>query len=180
VLFDAFGSSKQGNRRGEMNSNLIVNSLGVGGIIFFVLLMVWFIAIYMKKRVGPVQAASGAVSLKKVSWDEKRRQPRVSVSWKGSVESSEGTANVQVRDVSHGGAFVVCNPPLALKRRLVITLAPADQEPLGLNAEVVWSNVNVPADKIINRGMGIRFVDNDETVRNRLNQLVVGCFDENI
>jgi hypothetical protein len=38
----------------------------------------------------------------------------------------------------------------------------------------------VPADKIINRGMGIRFVDNDETVRNRLNQLVVGCFDENI
>lgn len=157
---------------------MIVNSLGVGGVIFFVLLMVWFVAIYMKRRVGPDQAASGAVSLKKIAWDEKRKQPRLSVSWKGSVESAAGIARVQVKDVSHGGAFVVCNPPLALKSRLVITLSPADEEPLRLNAEVVWSNVNVPTDKVINRGMGIRFIDNDEAVRNRLNRLIVGCFDE--
>jgi Tfp pilus assembly protein PilZ len=132
----------------------------------------------MKRRVGPDQAASGAVSLKKISWDEKRKQPRVSVSWKASVESAVGTAKVQVKDVSHGGAFVVCNRPLPLNSRLVITLFPADQEPLDLNAEVVWSNVNVPADKVINRGMGIRFIENDEAVRNRLNRLIVGCFDE--
>jgi hypothetical protein len=161
-----------------MNSNIIVNSLGVGGVIFFVLLVVWFAAVYMKRRVGPDQTTTGAVSLKKISWDEKRKQSRLSVSWKASVESAAGTASVQVKDVSHGGAFVVCTPPLALKSRLVITLVPTDQEPLGLNAEVVWSNVNVPADKIVNRGMGIRFIDNDETVRNRLNQLIVGCFDE--
>jgi uncharacterized protein (TIGR02266 family) len=161
-----------------MNSNIIVNSLGVGGIIFFVLLIVWFVAVYMKRRVGPDQYASGAVSLQKISWEEKRRQPRVAVSWKASVETDQETATVQVKDVSHGGAFVVCKNPLALKSRLRITLQPVDQDPLGLNAEVVWSNVNVPADKIINRGMGIRFIENDDDARNRLNQLIAGFFDD--
>lgn len=145
---------------------------------FFALLIVWFVAVYTKRRVGPDQHASGAVPPKSASWDEKRRRARVSVSWQASVESGAGSVRAQVRDVSQGGAFVVCNPPLALKSRLVVTLAPADREPLGLNAEVVWSNANVPADKIINRGMGIRFIDNDETVRNRLNQLLVGCLNE--
>jgi Tfp pilus assembly protein PilZ len=161
-----------------MNSNIIINSLGVGGIIFFVLLMIWFVAIYMKRRVGPDQYSSGAVSLQKVSWEEKRQQPRVSVSWKASIESDAGTANAQVKDVSHGGAFVVCKNPLELKSRLRITLTPLDQDPLKLNAEVVWSNVNVPADKIINRGMGIRFIENEEAIRNRLNQFIVSCFDD--
>lgn len=161
-----------------MNSNIIVNSLGVGGIIFFVLLIVWFAAIYMKRRVGPEPYASGAASLQKISWEEKRRQPRVAVSWGASIEANEETAHAQVKDVSHGGAFVVCKNPLNLKSRLRITLQPVDQDPLELNAEVVWSNINVPADKIINRGMGIRFIENEDDARNRLNQLIVGCFDD--
>lgn len=161
-----------------MNSNIIINALGVGGIIFFILLMIWFVAIYMKRRVGLDQHSPGAVSLQKVSWEEKRQQPRVAVSWKASIEAAEKTTGVQVKDVSHGGAFVVCEKPLELKTRLCITLEPVDHEPLTLNAEVVWSNINVPADKIINRGMGIRFIDNDEPIRSRLNQLIVGCFED--
>ena len=161
-----------------MNSNIIINALGVGGIIFFILLMIWFVAIYMKRRVGLDQHGTGLISLQKVSWEEKRQQPRVAVSWKAFVDDCGETTKVQVKDVSHGGAFVVCKNPLELKSRLVITLEPVDQEPLALNAEVVWSNINVPADKIINRGMGIRFIENDEMVRNRLNQLIVGCFDD--
>ena len=161
-----------------MNSNIIINALGVGGIIFFILLMIWFVAIYMKRRVGLDQHTSGAVSLQKVSWEEKRQQPRVAVSWKASIENAGKTTRVQVKDVSHGGAFVVCKNPLELKARLCATLEPVDQDPLKLNAEVVWSNINVPADKVINRGMGIRFIDNDEIVRGRLNQLIVGCFDD--
>ena len=102
----------------------------------------------------------------------------MSVSWKASIDSEAGVSNVQVKDVSLGGAFVVCKNPLELKSKLVITLDPVDQDPLKLNAEVVWSNINVPADKIINRGMGIRFIENEEAVRNRLNQLIVSCFDD--
>ena len=161
-----------------MNSNIIINALGVGGIIFFILLMIWFVAIYMKRRVGLDHHSSGAVSLQKVSWEEKRQQPRVAVSWKASIETAGEATKVQVKDVSHGGAFVVCKNPLELKTRLSITLEPVEHEPLTLNAEVVWSNINVPADKIINRGMGIRFIDNNKPTRSRLNQLIVGCFED--
>jgi len=159
-----------------MNSSLIVNSLGIGGAIFLVLLMVWFVAVYMKRRVGPGQLQTGAASLQKVTWEEKRVQPRLAVSWKASVDDGQGAMNVMVKDVSQGGAFVVSKNPLPLKTRLAITLQPAAREPLALNAEVIWSNINVPADKVINRGMGIRFIDNDESDRNRLNQLIAASF----
>lgn len=162
-----------------MNSNIMINALGIGGAIFLVLLMVWFVAVYMKRRVGPDQVQTGAVSLKKISWEEKRRQPRMAVSWRATIDSEQGPTHVQVKDVSQGGAFVVCKHPPPLKTSLLITLMPAEYEPLALNAEVIWSNANVPADKIVNRGMGIRFINNDETVRSGLNQMIVACFEKN-
>jgi hypothetical protein len=33
-----------------------------------------------------------------------------------------------------------------------------DNEPMKATAQVVWSNANVPEEKVINRGMGIRFI----------------------
>jgi len=159
-----------------MDSSLIVNSLGIGGAIFLVLLMVWFVAVYMKRRVGPDQLQTSAASLHRAAWEEKRERPRLAVSWMASVDGGQGAMNAMVKDVSRGGAFVVSKNPLPLKTRLAITLQPAAQRPLVLNAEVIWSNINVPADKVINRGMGIRFIDNDEGDRNRLNQLIVAGF----
>jgi hypothetical protein len=47
-----------------------------------------------------------------------------------------------------------------------------DQRHLQLNAEVVWSNVNMPADKGVNRGMGIRFIKNDEIARRQLQDAI--------
>ena len=161
-----------------MNSNIMINALGIGGAIFLVLLMVWFVAVYMKRRVGPDPFQTGSVALQKTSWEEKRQQPRMSVSWKATIDDGQGPSNVQVKDVSHGGAFVVCKAPPPLKTGLRITLMPAEYEPLPLNAEVIWSNANVPTDKVVNRGMGVRFVNNDEAARNSLNQMIVACFEE--
>ncbi len=33
-----------------------------------------------------------------------------------------------------------------------------NNEPVIGTAKVVWSNVNVPDEKVINRGMGVRFI----------------------
>jgi hypothetical protein len=33
-----------------------------------------------------------------------------------------------------------------------------NNEPVVATAQVVWSNVNVPDEKVINRGMGVRFI----------------------
>jgi hypothetical protein len=37
---------------------------------------------------------------------------------------------------------------------------------------VVWSNANVSADMIVNRGMGIRFIDNDASKRRLLTDAI--------
>ena len=47
-----------------------------------------------------------------------------------------------------------------------------DQDALLLNAQVMWSNSNVPQEEVINRGMGIQFVQNKETARQRLEQAI--------
>ena len=76
---------------------------------------------------------------------------------------------MQLKDISLGGAFVVCPEPLALNDKFKISIRIPDREPLALNAEVVWSNRNMPGDKVVNRGMGIRFIENTEKDRQRLN-----------
>jgi hypothetical protein len=48
---------------------------------------------------------------------------------------------------------------------------------LQLNAEVVWSNANIPADEVVNRGMGIRFIQNEEKKRRQLQQAITTAFE---
>ena len=84
---------------------------------------------------------------------------------------------MQLKDISLGGAFVVCPNPLPLSEKFRISIEPPEQTSLELNAEVVWSNANVPDDKIINRGMGIRFINNPDEARNRLNSVIASFFE---
>jgi c-di-GMP-binding flagellar brake protein YcgR len=84
---------------------------------------------------------------------------------------------VQLKDISLGGAFVVCPNPLPLSEKFRISIEPPEQALLELNAEVVWSNANVPEDKIINRGMGIRFINNTDEDRRRLNDVITSFFE---
>lgn len=71
-----------------------------------------------------------------------------------------------------GGAFVCCQKVLPLGETFLLTIEPPNHKRLTLNAEVVWFNVNVPDEKIINRGMGIRFIQITKDDREFLNQLV--------
>ena len=103
-----------------------------------------------------------------ISWKEKRRHPRMAVSWEATIGTSPTADSVQLKDISLGGAFVVCAKPLNLSDKFQINLQIPDQEVLRLNAEVVWSNINVPEERVVNRGMGIRFIDNEERDRHQL------------
>ena len=49
---------------------------------------------------------------------------------------------------------------MALNEKFRMTIDAPNQKPFPLQAEVVWSNANVPDDKVVHRGMGIRFVEN--------------------
>jgi hypothetical protein len=107
------------------------------------------------------------------SWEEKRKHPRISVSWPARLKIGDAVRAAQLKDISLGGAFVVCPQPLPLSEKFRMAIDPPRQAALELNAEVVWSNANVPENKIVNRGMGVRFVENSEEDRSRLNNVIM-------
>jgi Tfp pilus assembly protein PilZ len=161
-----------------MDNNLILKSISIGGALFIGLILFWFFRIYLKKRLASDQSAQGYTASTKISWEEKRRHPRIAISWQASIETSDQTDNVQIKDISLGGAFVVCSEPLALNAKFKIRIRIPNQEPLRLNAEVVWSNKNMSADRVVNRGMGIRFIKNTEKDRLRLKQALAASFED--
>jgi Tfp pilus assembly protein PilZ len=162
-----------------MDNNLILNSIGIGGAIFAGLILFWFVSIYLKKRLTSDQSNQGVATSTKISWEEKRKHPRLAISWQAVIEKSGQTDAVQLRDISLGGAFVVCPEPLALNDKFKITIDIPNQDPLGLNAEVVWSNRNVPKDRVVNRGMGIRFIENEDQDRRQLNDALTASLEGN-
>jgi len=161
-----------------MENTLIVNSVGIGGAVFVGIVFVCFIVVYLKKRMAHDQSNQSVSVRKKISWEEKRRHPRVAISWGATVESRRGTDDVQLKNISLGGAFVVCPRPLGLNEKLKIAINVPHRGCLPLNAEVVWSNANVPDDKIVNRGMGIRFVANIAEYRDRLKAAISADFED--
>jgi Tfp pilus assembly protein PilZ len=147
-----------------MESKIIANSIGIGGAIFIGLVLFWFIFVYLKKRMTSDPSKEGSSSSAAIDW------------W-ASIEKSGQNTQVQLRDISLGGAFVLCREPLALNENFQITLDLPDQASLQLNAEVVWSNANIPADEVVNRGMGIRFIQNEEKIRRQLQQAITTAFE---
>lgn len=151
----------------ETASSTLAVSIGIGGAVFVGFVLFWFVRVYFKKRAaaGTASSVSPPTSLRASSWEEKRSQPRLAVSWHAAFASPNGSSPAQLKDISLGGAFVVCADPLPLSERFLITIDLPGRGTLELKAEVVWSNIHVPADRVINRGMGIRFIDNTEEKR---------------
>jgi len=157
----------------ENTNTILIVGVAVGGAIFVGFVLFWFIGIYLKKRLRPGISAKAPPAFDlRINWEEKRVQPRLSVSWNASFAAPHGPGRAQLKDISLGGAFVVCPAPLPLSDRFQIVIELPDGTPLALNAEVVWSNANVPADMIVNRGMGVRFIDNDASKRRCLTDAI--------
>lgn len=157
---------------------LVLLSITLGGAIFLSLVLFWFVAVYIKKRVAPNASIKAAAGLPRRPWEEKRGHPRLSVSWHATIPTAHGVLNAQLRDISQGGAFAVCPTPLPLSERFDIVIEVPQRPPLTLQAEVVWSNANVPGDAVVNRGMGVRFVGNDSGRRQALAEALSGLVAE--
>jgi hypothetical protein len=161
-----------------MASKLLVNSIILGGAFFVGIIVFWYVFGYLKKRVAADQLNQGHSAAAKFSWQEKRQHPRFELSWPAFLDGSEQRQEVQLKDISLGGAFVICREPLALQEQFQVTFVLPDHGSLQLNAEVVWSNVNMPSDKVVNRGMGIRFIKNDEKQRQILQDAITAALEK--
>ncbi|MGA1845217.1 MAG: PilZ domain-containing protein [bacterium] len=149
-------------------------SLTVSGIIcvmsiFLIFILYCFITTHFRpKHENPVQ-----ITLQQKNWEERRQHPRIGIQWPVRIETSGGAIDGVTRDISLGGAFICCNEPLPLRETFSLILAsPNFSWSLEVTGEVVWSNANVPADKIVNRGMGVRFIHVSKETRAFINQAI--------
>ena len=155
-----------------MDNGIIITSMAIGGAIFAGLVIIWFFNAFIKRKLGTDQPAQLVASSQKSKWEEKRQYPRVAISWPIELEPPYENIKVQLKDISRGGAFIVCQKPLPLNEKLRLCIKMPEQEELLLNASVVWSNINVPQDEVIHRGMGVKFAQNTHKTRQRLEMAI--------
>ena len=163
-----------------MNNIYIILSVGLGGILFGLLLAsVWIIFRNLKKRMLLDQGNRSTAIFPESYWEEKRQHTRAGIVWPVSMETSQGIIRAKTKDLSLGGAFIVCQEPLPLKEQFPITIDIPDNAPLTFTAEVIWSNGSVPDDEIVVRGMGIRFFQNTNEVLESLNTAISTYLEKN-
>ena len=154
-----------------MDSGVIITSMGIGAAIFAGLIVFWFFHSFIKRKLGAEQFVQlpGNTAF---NGKEMRRHPRMKVAWPAAMEIGHASIKVRLKDISLGGAFVICRESIALNEQFRLYIEVPDDETFALNAEVVWSNMNVPEEKVIHRGMGIRFVQNTDAARKRLEKAI--------
>ena len=90
---------------------------------------------------------------------ERRRHPRIQVTWPVIVKTSRGSIEGETKDISVGGAFIKYSEKLELGEDFQIVLKPTKQRSISVTGEKVWSgslNIN---GKTVFSGMGVRFTE---------------------
>jgi Tfp pilus assembly protein PilZ len=154
-----------------MDSGVIITSMGIGAAIFAGLIVFWFFHTFIKRKLSAEQSVQ-LPSRSGFNGEEMRRHPRVKVSWTAAMEIGHASIKVRLKDISLGGAFVICRESVPLNEKFRLYIEVPDDETFALNAEVVWSNMNMSEKKVIHRGMGIKFVQNTNAARKRLEEAI--------
>jgi len=132
----------------------------------------------IRKRMVPINGIQASKDSSESEWADRRQDPRINSVWPVSMVTSDGVIKAKIKDLSLGGAFIACQDPFPLKKQFSLIINMPDQKPLTLVSEVVWSNSNVPDDKIVCRGMGIRFTQNTKENRISYNNAIASYFEE--
>lgn len=134
-----------------------------GAIVFFLaFLVVWMVSYFWKKSIPSDRDSLISAKLPQTGGAEKRQHPRFDANWPVSIETAYGTIAATVINISLGGAFICCEKPLQLRKIFRMTMIGPESEPVLATAQVAWSNANMPEDKVVNRGMGVRFINMSE------------------
>lgn len=103
---------------------------------------------------------------------ERRRHPRISVSWPTIIRTRQGFIDAQSRDISEGGAFIEHAEDLDLGDDFQIVFQPSEDKYILATCEKAWcGNINVDGKETYS-GMGVRFVKISVNDRKFLSTLV--------
>jgi uncharacterized protein (TIGR02266 family) len=156
-----------GRRKTAMTEGDVITLASLGGVVcLLTLVLIMLIVSYYRKRSSSYRGKHVPIRAPSTLGKERREHPRAKTTWPVEMETSQGTITAETKDISIGGAFITCPKPLPIKEVFRLTMNVPDGEPISAVAEVVWSNSNVPDDKVIHRGMGIRFIQiSDEHIQ---------------
>jgi hypothetical protein len=140
----------------DMTGSLIY--IFAGTAFFLAILVIWIVRYFWKvsDRSDPNSLTSAKLSQ---AGEEKRKHPRTNVNWPVSIETAYGKIAAEIKNISLGGAFICCNKPLPLQDVFRMIMIGPENEPVLATAQVAWSNANMPEEMVINRGMGVRFIN---------------------
>jgi hypothetical protein len=137
----------------------VSGNIGFWAIIcFFGFIVAWAAYSFLKVHQSSELHSSPSVGLTRPAGKEIRQHPRTEINWPVSIETPGGTITGKVINISLGGAFICCEKAFAAGEVFDLTMTGPDNEALIATAKVVWSNVSVPDDKVVNRGIGVRFI----------------------
>ena len=88
-----------------------------------------------------------------------RNFARANVKWPVLISTDDSSRDGVTLNVSPSGAYIRCGNPLQLNEVFDMTIdVPNSEWFIEATAEVVFSNIYGPDDKISPRGMGVRFL----------------------
>lgn len=138
-------------------------SAGFGFLLFFIILsFIWLLFNNYKKRKFSQNRPVNAIDLADEIAEEERKEQRIDIVWPASIKTGNRVIKAKTKDLSRGGAFLKCNEPLAPGEQFHLIIEIPEKDSIVLNSEVIWSNCNIPEEKVVNRGMGVRFIKNND------------------
>lgn len=138
-------------------------SAGFGFLLVFALLaFIWLLFQNYKKRVLPQNKPVNTVDLADYVAAEERKEQRIDIVWPVSLKKEDMIIKAETKDLTRSGAFIKCNEPLAPGEQFLLIIETPAKSIISLKSEVVWSNVGIPEEKVVTRGMGVRFIQNME------------------
>ena len=88
------------------------------------------------------------------------------------LKKSQGVMKTSLKEITLNGAFLTCPNPRPIGETFQVKILVDNPQPLKFDAEVLWNNENVSADKIIHRGMKVRFLQLSNDDRKTLTEIV--------
>lgn len=106
---------------------------------------------------------------------EKRRSPRVEVSWPITILAETGTIEGEIRNVSVDGLLIFCEEPLRLNETYRMSILPGKQHAIGVSGKVVCADAYCMDEENAAFGVGICLVELTNEDREALRTLMAGA-----
>ena len=136
-------------------------SVGFGFLLFCTLLsFIWILFQNYKKRLLPQNRSFDIADLVDYQAEEERKEQRVVIRWPVSIKTVIRNIRAETKELNRSGAFIKCREPLLPGEEFYLFIETPYKGVILLKSKVVWSNCNTPEEKVVTRGMGIRFIQN--------------------